>query len=324
MRLLPIPIVALLSLGATACNGRDDDAHLVVSGHVEATEIRVATKVPGRLDRIFFEEGDLVEAGQTLAQIDSTDLALALQGARAERELANAELRLRLAGSRSEEIAAAQASVDQAEAERAAAERDLTRLRNLRAVGTATQKQLDDAQTRYDLAAARWTAANEQWLRLKRGSRSEEIDAARARLAATDARLAMARQQLSDARIVAPGKGRITQKLADPGELLGAGSPIAVVTNLDAPWLTVYLSEPDLSHVAIGQEVEVETDGGAVRRGRLIYVSSEAEFTPRNVQTRDERVKLVFGAKIALENADGLFKPGMPAEARIPRPKEPS
>ena len=318
MRLRTQLWLASTAAALSACGDGGQPTHIVVSGHVEATEVRIATKVPGRLVQIFFEEGDLVDAGATLAQIDSTDLLLIRQAARADRDLAQAELKLRLAGARSEEIAAAQASVDQAESELAAAERDLVRLRNLHAAGSATQKQLDDAQTRHDLAASRLSGANEQWLRLKRGSRTEEIEAARARLHAGEARLAMAEQQLRDARITAPRNGRVTQKLADPGELLSAGSPVAVVTDLSAPWLTVYLSEPDLSLVALGQKVEVETDGGVVREGTLIYVSSEAEFTPRNVQTRDERVKLVFSAKIALENPDGLWKPGMPAEARIP------
>jgi HlyD family secretion protein len=91
----------------------------------------------------------------------------------------------------------------------------------------------------------------------------------------------------------------------------------AVVTDLATPWLTVYVDEPDLDRLRLGQEAEVTTDGGETRRGRISYIASAAEFTPRNVQTRDERVKLVFKVKIALPNEDGLFKPGMPAEARL-------
>jgi len=107
---------------------------------------------------------------------------------------------------------------------------------------------------------------------------------------------------------------------AEAGELLAPGAPLAVVTDLADAWLTVYVSEPDLGRIRIGQSAEVVTDDGQTRTGRVSFVASEAEFTPKNVQTRDERVKLVFRVKIALDNRDGLFKPGMPAEARIRPP----
>lgn len=311
-------LAAALAILQGACGRGDDADTITVSGHVEATEVRVSTKVPGRLLHLSVAQGDEVTPGHELAQIDTTDLHLALQGAKAERALADAEHRLRLAGTRREEIAASKAAVEQAESELEAAERDLVRMRTLYDSGSSTEKQRDDAQTRRDVANARAAAAREQFLRLQRGSRVEEIDSAAARLDAAEARLAQAKQHLSDARITSPIGGRVTEKLADEGELLGAGTGIFVVTELKAPWLTVYLSEPDLSHVALGQQVEVETDAGVVRSGRLTYVSSEAEFTPRNVQTKDERVKLVFEARITLENPDGLWKPGMPAEARIP------
>jgi HlyD family secretion protein len=90
-----------------------------------------------------------------------------------------------------------------------------------------------------------------------------------------------------------------------------------VVTDLAKPWLTVYVAEPDLGRIKLGAPAEVVTDGGEKRPGKVIFIASQAEFTPKNVQTRDERVKLVYRVKIGLDNADGLFKPGMPAEARF-------
>ncbi|MCA9726664.1 MAG: efflux RND transporter periplasmic adaptor subunit [Candidatus Eisenbacteria bacterium] len=305
-----------LCVWLAGCSGDQADV-IQVSGHIEATEVRISSKTTGRLSQLMIDEGDRVQSGQVLAQVDTTDLHISRRAADAERALAEAELRLRMAGARSEDIAAARAGMQQAETELAAAEKDLSRIRALLETGSATQKMEDDAQARRDVAQGRLDAAREQWQRLKRGSRPEEIDAAAARLDAADARVAQIRQQIADARIVAPSAGRVTEKLAEPGELLGVGSPVVILTNLDSPWLTVYLSEPDLGRVALGQDVDVTTDGGEERKGTLTYVSSEAEFTPRNVQTRDERVKLVFEARVGLENPDGIWKPGMPAEASL-------
>jgi HlyD family secretion protein len=115
--------------------------------------------------------------------------------------------------------------------------------------------------------------------------------------------------------------GVVTEKIAEQGELLPAGAPLCVITDLADAWLTAYVAEPDLGRIRIGQEAEVVTDDGQSRRGTVSFVSSQAEFTPKNVQTPEERVKLVYRIKVRLENGDGLFKPGMPAEARL-RPAE--
>ncbi len=117
--------------------------------------------------------------------------------------------------------------------------------------------------------------------------------------------------------IRSPVDGVVTQKLAEQGELMAPGSGIVVVTDLANAWLNAYIPEPDLGRIRLGQDAEVVTDDGQTRTGRVSFIASRAEFTPKNVQTRDERVKLVFRIKIALDNDDGLFKPGMPAEARL-------
>jgi membrane fusion protein YbhG len=109
----------------------------------------------------------------------------------------------------------------------------------------------------------------------------------------------------------------VTRRLAEKGELAARGTGIVVVTDLADAWLNAYVTEPDLGRLRVGQEAQVVTDDAQTRKGRVSFVASEAEFTPKNVQTRDERVKLVYRIKVALDNADGLFKPGMPATARL-------
>jgi HlyD family secretion protein len=322
MAVSPALLLAATVLGG-ACRKGNDAGLVVASGHVEATEVLVSTKVSGTIESLAVDEGSVVAAGQELARIDTTDTRLALDAARAERAQAEAELRLRLAGSRVEDVREARAQVVRAEADLDGAQKDLDRMEGLLAAGSGTTKARDDARTRRDVARAGLDAARERLQRLEAGFRREEKDGARARLEAAEARIAQLEQQLKDAVILSPVKGVVTEKLAEKGELAARGTGIVVVTDLPNAWLNAYVSEPDLARLRLGQEAEVVTDDGQTRKGRVSFVASRAEFTPKNVQTRDERVKLVYRIKVALENADGLFKPGMPAEARLRPAGEP-
>jgi len=311
-------ILALPAALLAGCSGRGDALSLRTSGHIETTEVRVSTKVGGTLLSFPAKEGDRVERGRQIAQIDTVDLCLQRASAGADADLAASELRLREEGSRREEIAVSAALLTQAEAELAAAEADLSRMEGLLREGSGTVKARDDARTRRDLAAAGVEAARQQLKMRRDGSRPEEIAAARARLEAARARLALVEQQIRDASIQSPLDGIMTQKLVEEGELPAPGTPLCLVSDLAHPWLTVYVGETDLGRIRLGGEAEVRTDSGQTRTGRISFISEKAEFTPKNVQTRDERVKLVYKVKIALENEDGLFKSGMPAEASIP------
>jgi membrane fusion protein YbhG len=302
---------------AAACGERRTPDLIVASGHVEAIEVRVSTKVAGRVARLDKVEGDTVTAGTELARLDTTDLELARRVAAADRGQAQADLDLRLAGSRSEDIDEARAQVARADAEREGAQKDLVRMQELLDAGMGTAQARDEALARRDATVAEVRAARERLRKLQAGSRLQEIESARARVLAADARIAQLDQQIKDATISSPVSGIVTAKLAEAGELLSPGAGVCVVTDLAGAWLNVYVAEPDLGRIRLGQEAEVRTDGGQVRRGHITFVSSQAEFTPRNVQTRDERVKLVYKVKVGLDNTDGLFKPGMPAEARI-------
>ena len=304
--------------GALAGCGKASDAGLIVaSGHVEATEIRIAAKVGGKLESLSLEEGDRVTAGQELARIDAVDLRLSLDSAKADRERAAADLKLMEAGARTEDIAEARAQVALARANLDGAETDFQRMQGLLDAGSGTAKSRDDARTRRDALAASLEAAKERLKRLEAGSRREEIEAARARLRAAEARIAQLDQQIKDATVTSPAAGVVTEKLAEPGEVIAAGTPLLLITDLGDAWLNDYDGEPDLAPIRIGQPAEVRTDDGATSSGTISFIASTAEFTPKNVQTRDERVKLVFRVKIRLPNEDGKFKPGLPAEARL-------
>jgi HlyD family secretion protein len=284
---------------------------------VEATEIRVATKRGGTLERLPVAEGDTLPSGRELAQFDTIDERLALEAAQAELAGARAELSLRRAGPRPQEIAEARAEVGRIEAELAAAQRDLGRFQGLLDSGSGTAKSRDDALARRDQAAQARRAAEERLARLEAGSRRQEIELAEARVSGAEARIAQLEQGLRDATVLSPAAGVVTEKLVEEGEILPPGSTLVVLTDLTDVWLTAWIPEPDLGRVRLGQEARVTTDGGEERTGRLTYVSPRAEFTPKNVQTRDERIQLVYKVKIALPNDDGLFKPGMPAVAHL-------
>ena len=258
-----------------------------------------------------------MKPGQELARIDTTDTRLALQAARAERALAEAELRLRLNGSRIEDVREAEAQVVRAQADLEGAQKDLDRMEGLLTVGSGTTKARDDARTRRDVAKASLDAARERERRLEAGSRREEIDGARARVAAAEARIAQLEQQLADAVIVSPVAGVVTEKLAEVGELAARGTGIVVVTDLPNAWVNAYVTEPDLSRIRLGpggagdHRRRPDAQGPALVRGLARRV--HAQERPDAGRAREARLP----DQGHLENADGLFKPGMPATARL-------
>lgn len=304
-----------------------------VSGQADATDVHIASEVGGRIVELAIQEGDRVSRGAVIAKLDTRDADLALRSARAERAQADAQLRLLEAGSRPEDIrqaeaqaAAVDADVAAAQADLQAAELDLQRFERLLQSNSGSQKQRDDAATRRDVARdrlaaarAREAAARAAVARLKSGSRREEIEAARARVAAVDAQIATLEKSKNDATVIAPMDGIVTERLLDPGEMAAPRAPIAVLTDLDHAWAEVFVDEPMIPRITLGQPATVFTDaGGPGIPGKVSFVASRAEFTPRNVQTAEDRSKLVFRVRIAVDNRQGILKPGMPVEAEIP------
>lgn len=327
---------ALLVLAFVMPGGCTDEPapdQVRVSGHVEATEVRVAPEVGGRIVTLNVTEGDRVVPGAVLLRLDPRDTELALQRAVAERQAAEAQLRLLQAGSRSEDVSQAQAQtqaareeVAAARAELTAAEADLQRFEALLEAKAGSRKQRDDALARRDVARqrveagdSRVRAAEENVARLRAGARPQEIEAARARVAAAAAQVAMLEKARADATLESPAGGIVTQKLAEVGELVSPGSPVVVIVDLDHAWADVFVPEPVIPRIRIGQPATLFTDaGGSGLTGTLTYISPKAEFTPRNVQTAEERSKLVYRVRVTVDNSEGILKEGMPVEAEIP------
>jgi multidrug resistance efflux pump len=328
-RVISLATALLLLAG---CNEPPPSNTLRVSGHVEATETRLAPDAGGRILTFTIREGDRVQVGQQVLTLDPRDVELALDRARADRQQAEANLRLVLAGARPEDIrqaesqvTAAQADVSASQAELAAAEQDLQRFETLLTSNSGSRKQRDDAATRRDVAKDRLAAADsrvrvaEQALaRLQSGARKEEIEVARARVAAADAQIATLDKSLADTVLRSPISGIVTEKLVETGEVIAPRTPVAVVANLDEAWADVFVPEPAVPRLRLGQPAQLFTDaGGAPIGGTVSYISPKAEFTPRNVQTADERSKLVYRIRIAVDNTAGVLKQGMPVEAEL-------
>jgi HlyD family secretion protein len=324
--------IVLLAIVAASCSEEAPTDRLRVSGHVEATETRVAPEAGGRVLTLTVKEGDRVEPGQVVMTLDTRDVQLAIQRARAEHAAADAQLRLVMAGARDEDVRQAQAQVDTARAEVAAAtteldaaQQDLARFEALLATNSGSRKQRDDAAARRDLARDRVTqaqsrvrSAEEGLARLKAGARREEIDAARARVAAAAAQIASLEKGMSDATVESPIGGIVTEKLTEVGEVIPPRAPALIVVDLDRAWADVFVPEPAIPQLKIGQPATVITDAGQNIPGTIGYISPKAEFTPRNVQTAEERSKLVYRVRINVDNKDGVLKQGMPVEAEIP------
>jgi membrane fusion protein YbhG len=318
---------------AAACGGRAEEGAARASGYVEATDVRVAPQVGGRLIEVAVAEGDRVAAGALVARLDTADSELALRRAEADRDQAVAALRLLQAGARAEDIrqaraqeSSAQADIAAAESELEAANADLQRFDALLKSNAGSRKQRDDAATRRDIAAARVNAARERTraasetvARLRAGARPEEISGARARVAAADAQIAVLRKNLTDAVLSSPVAGIVTAKLADAGETIAPRTPVVAITDLDHAWANVYVDEPVVPRLRLGQPVALITDAGQRLQGSITFISPKAEFTPRNVQTAAERSKLVYRIKVSADNREGVLKPGMPVEAELPK-----
>ena len=316
-----------------ACGKRGADVPERASGYVEATEVRVAPQVGGRLIEVAVAEGQRLETGALIARLDTSDIDLAIRRAEADRDQAVAALRLLQAGARAEDVRQARAQADSADADVKAAEAelqsaagDLQRFEALLQANAGSRKQRDDAATRRDVAAARVNAARERAraateavARLRAGARVEEIAGARARVDAANAQIAALQKNRADAVLTSPVAGIVTAKLADAGETIAPRTPVVAVTDLDHAWANVYVDEPVVPRLRLGQAVTLVTDAGQRLQGSVTFISPKAEFTPRNVQTSAERSKLVYRIKVSVDNHEGVLKPGMPVEAELPR-----
>jgi HlyD family secretion protein len=313
---------ALLSVStilALSCSGGGNANSVRASGTIEATQVDVAPQVGGRVKELRITEGSNVKVGDTLAVLDTAGPQFQFRQAQAGVDLADAQYKLLVNGARSEDLQMARAQVSQAEAAQQTAQADAKRAADLFATGSATKKLKDDADARLTGANAQLDAARQALDKLEHFARSEDLASGRARLDQARAARDFVQKGVNDCFITAPINGTVTNKAVEIGDLATPGGIVVSISRLDTVSLMIYVSEVELPRVKLGADAEVKIDASSKRvfPGKVIYISPVAEFTPKNVQTREDRVKLVFGVKIQIPNPDGTLKPGLPADAAV-------
>lgn len=316
-QLLLILIVLLFDF--PSCQRKAPEGFITASGTIEARSSRISPRVSGRVVRILVEEGQAVKPGDLLVELEHDYLDLQLKQAEAVLKQAEAQLTLLRNGARKEEIELAQQQLKQSEVNLKQASIDAERYKNLYARGSVTRRQLEEAENRLALAEAQYRQAEQTLRKLKKLVRPEEIKAAEARVAQASAAVELLRKNIEDCRVFCPVEGVVTSRVVESGELVNPSSVLLTVSRLDPVYLWVYLSEVEVGKIRLGQKAEVCIDSFPGRKfvGQIVYISPEAEFTPKNIQTKEDRVKLVFRVKVDIPNPDGLLKPGLPAEAII-------
>jgi HlyD family secretion protein len=317
---LLLAVVAGILIWRWAVVRDESEDGLVASGTIEATDAQLGFQVPGRIAAIAVREGDRVEAGAEIARLDAAETEARRAQAAASAAAARAALAELEAGFRSEEIAGARAAAAAATERVADAERDRERAETLWAGRAISREALDKAGSALDVARAQRDQAAEQLRLLERGPRAERLDAARAQLAQVEAALAAIDVVLGNHRLVAPFAGTVTVRHREPGEIVPAGAAVVTLLDLDDRWVRIYVPENRLGAVRLGQPAAIVADTfpGKSYGGEVAFIASEAEFTPKNVQTAEERVRLVYAVKVRVTGDPGHeLKPGLPADVRL-------
>ena len=356
-----ILIVLLVAavLGATTVYAtwfRRDNA-LQGSGTVEARDIRVGSKVGGRIDKVLVREGDRVQPGQTLITFDDKELLASLNQSRAAAEKAQrgyrpeeieearaaaaqakADYEMRLNGYRKEDIAAAQSDVERASADEVRSKLDFQRYETLAQKDLVSKQQRDTAEANWKMALAQQQNYQHKLYVLKRGYRPEEIASAEAHYRETQATLdkfergnrhedidlAKAAYSYDEARfrereVTAPSAAIVEVLDVRPGDIIAPNTPVATLLEQDQIYVRIYIPETELGRVQVGQKAEVRIDSfpKTVFDGVVEQINQQAEFLPRNVQTREERVHQVFGIKIRINDDAGRVLAGMAADVKL-------
>jgi HlyD family secretion protein len=296
-----------------------DEGTLFLSGNMEVTEVNVGFKLAGRIIKLAVEEGQQVREGDLLARLDNAELASIVSQNRAVLQEAISKAAELKAGSRPQEIEQAKANVRAQEAELARVTKDYERAEILHRNGAISTAQLDAAKSAYEARSGSQRAAAESLSLVREGARKESIEAAESRVAQARAAVRTAEDRLQDTEIHAPIDGIVLKKNVELGETVGQGVSIYTIGDLSRPWIKVYVKEDKIGLIKLGQKARITTDSypDKVYEGLVSYISSEAEFTPKSVQTQEERVKLVYGVKVRVDNTDQELKPSMPADVRI-------
>lgn len=319
--LIALGLLVVLALGAWAWMHQRDKGHdgaLVLYGNVDIRQVALAFDGSGRVAEMKVDEGDAVKTGQVLATLDTRTLALQAEQAQAQIGVQQQNLLRLKNGSRPEELAQARSSYVAAQADAERARKDLARLQGIAANtdnrGVSAQ-ELDRARAAVQVADAQ-AAQKRDALRLTEiGPRKEDIAAAEAQLKASEAQLALLQHQVSQGQLVSPSDAVVRSRLLEPGDMATAQKPVYALAITEPKWVRVYVSEAELGKVKPGQAARVTTDSAPSQpiAGKVGYISSVAEFTPKSVQTEELRTSLVYEVRVIVEDKGNALRLGQPA-----------
>ena len=298
---------------------KDPGAAFSLSGNVDVHQVELAFRVSGRISELKVQEGDQVHAGQVLGQLDPVPFQTDVASATAAVAQAQAQLDKTRTGFRPEEIAQARATVAQRVADVENARVTLQRQQQLVASGLVTHQQIDDAQARLHMSEAALAGARQQLTLELRGSRIEDIETQQAMLAAAKAQLEKAQTALGDATLIAPSAGIISVRAREAGAIVQAGQTVYTLTLNDPVWIRAYVAQPRLGRIKPGMAVKITIDSmpGKQYEGTVGFISPDAEFTPKTVQTEQVRNDLVYRIRVIASDPDNVFRQGMPVTVLV-------
>jgi HlyD family secretion protein len=320
-RLIPVIVVVLAGIGYAAWhfnnNEEENGNRLILYGNVDIREVNLGFRVGGRVDRMHFEEGDTVHAGDVMAVLDKAPFQHDLDLAKAQLETRRANYQKMQAGTRPEDIAQARARVAEQEATLKNAGRIYERQKSLVKKDVASKQAYEDALASKTEAQARRASARAALDLALAGFRKEDIRAAEGELHAAEAQVEQARTRLQDTEIIAPADGTVLTRVVEPGAIVAAGATVYSVSLGSPVWVRAYVSEPDLGGVRPGMPVVVATDGGDRYHGHVGFISPDAEFTPKTVQTTALRTDLVYRVRVIVDDPDNKLRRGMPVTVNV-------
>jgi HlyD family secretion protein len=317
--------VVLSSIGAfaiyrTTMAADNNGAAILASGTIEATQAELGFQASGRLETITVREGDQVTAGNQFANLDQSELLAQREVARAQVSAAKAGLSELLAGSRKEEIAHARAALTVAMEKRDYAARDVERLAPLAENSLISRQAYDQQRTNLSVSQGEVAKAKEDLEILVTGPRAEKIEEQRAALAQAQATVERIDAMLAQTVLKAPFTGTVTVRHREPGEALQPGTPVVTIRNFDDRWVRVYIPGDEVGNLTLNQPAIITADANPKQqyKGTISYIASVAEFTPRNVQSTKDRVKLVYEVRVRIAGDTNVdLKPGLPADVRF-------
>lgn len=319
VRIALVLVLALLAVFAWWYLRSPDevDGEIRASGTVEATESRLGFQMAGRIQSVEVREGDHVAEGAVLARLDRRELEAQVASLEAAVDQARARLAELEKGARPQEVARAEAAVRAARERVQDLRRDADRARRLFEGGAVSRESMEKAETAVQVAEATLEEALEGLDLVREGPRSEQIDAHRAGLRQTEATRARARARLDDAVIIAPMDAVVALRHREPGESAAPGGTVVTLRDLEDRWVRIFVAGDVIGRVHLGQRARIrgDTHPDRVYSGEVFFIGSEAEFTPRNVQTAEERVRLVYPVRVRItDDPEVDLKPGLPVD----------